>query len=156
MARWRPPNPLVRLSLLLAAILLYLSYNFSGSWGNFALNWRQFESLPASPKITIIAIWNPGEKPASYLPLFFASAKANPLIELLFIEVDTHNSGRCHETIPHGASNIIELCLSLEEYASLHADFLCNLWGCEGNDRVLIMDKLHETIPRDDVCVYNS
>jgi hypothetical protein len=151
MAQWRFP---VFLALLPVATLIYLwsSYNLSDIPA-YLLTSKQ--SPPsASPKITIIAIWNPRGKPASYLPVFFASVKANPLIELLFIEVDKYNVGRCHEPIPHGASNIKELCFSVEEYANLHADFLCNLWGCEGDRRVLIMDKLMNTIPGDDVRIY--
>ena len=54
-------------------------------------------AVPPPPKITIIAIWNPGNKPSSYLPNFFASVQANPSINLLFIVVDKHNVGRCHE-----------------------------------------------------------
>jgi hypothetical protein len=155
MARWQS-RYLAFLLLLPVVTLMYFwgpSYNLSGLLVNSP---PSQQSPTASPKITIIAIWNPRdpEKPASYLPLFFASVKANPLIELLFIEVDKYNVGRCHEPIPHGAPNIKEICFSMEEYSNLHADFLCNHWGCEGDDRVAIMDKLHKTIPGDNVCFY--
>ena len=108
--------------------------------------------MSSVPKITIIAIWNPRETPALYLPEFFASVKANPLINLLFIVVDKQNVGRCHEPIPNGAPNIKEVCFSVEEYWNLHADFLCNHWGCGRDDRVVLMNKLYERYPRDHVC----
>ena len=109
-------------------------------------------AVPPPPKITIIAIWNPGNKPSSYLPNFFASVQANPSINLLFIVVDKHNVGRCHEPVPEGASNINQVCFTVDEYWNLHIDFLCNHWGCKGDDRAVIMAKLLERYPQDHVC----
>jgi hypothetical protein len=133
--------------------LIYLFSSLSDILPVHLFSYNQ-STRPPSPKITIIAIWNPREKPASYLPVFFASVKANPLIELVFIQVDKYNVGRCHESIPHGASNIKDICFSVEEYANLHADFLCNLWGCQEKDRGLVMEKLLNTIPADGVRIY--
>jgi hypothetical protein len=122
--------------------------------GLLPLPFSKKTSFESSPKITIIAIWNPRETQPGYLPNFFASAKANTNIDLLFIVVDKHNTGQCHQPIPHRATNIKEICLSVEEYQNLHADFLCNHWGCDGDDRTILMAKLNERYQGDNASVY--
>lgn len=110
---------------------------------------------PTRPKITIISIWNTGKKPAIYLPNYFASVKGNPLIDLLFVVVDKYEVGRCHVETPDGAPNIKQVCFSVEEYWNLHADFLCKHWECQGDDRAVIIDKLHERYGGDHVCIHS-
>jgi len=159
---WRSPGFLALILLLpTIATLFYFQrslFNLTNLW-QLQEEYEQpssHQAVSSVPKITIIAIWNTKETPAIYLPNFFASVKANPLIDLLFIVVDKRNVGRCHEAIPEGAPNIKEVCFSVKEYWDLHADFLCNHWRCEGDDRVVLIDKLYERFPQDYVCSSDS
>lgn len=109
-----------------------------------------------APKITIIALWSSkgGARPA-YLPNFFASVAANPSVDLLFIKFDKHGKGTdCREMLSDNIPNVREVCLSVEEYWTLHADFLCERWGCSRAQRKLVEDKLWERAGGDFVNSY--
>lgn len=109
-----------------------------------------------APKITIIALWSSkgGPRPI-YLPNFFASVAANPSVDLLFIKFDKHGQGMdCEEKLSSNIPNVREVCLSVEEYWSLHADFLCARWGCSRAQRKLVEGKLLERAGGDFVNSY--
>ena len=109
-----------------------------------------------APKITIIALWSSkgGPRPI-YLPNFFASVAANPSVDLLFIKFDKHGQGMdCEERLSSNIPNVREVCLSVEEYWSLHADFLCARWGCSRAQRKLVEGKLLERAGGDFVNSY--
>ena len=91
----------------------------------------------APPNITIIAIWNPktDSPPHPYLPNFFASVRANPTVHLLFIVFDKFHYG-CAKRISPVEKNIQEICFDTDTYWSLHADFLCEHWGCTAQDKI--------------------
>lgn len=105
-----------------------------------------------APRITIIALWSSRENPVIYLPQFFASVAANPSLDILFIKFDKHNVGGCEEPLAPGISNVREICLSMDEYWDLHANFLCKRWGCNSADRKALMEKMWERAPGDRVC----
>ncbi|KZV70269.1 hypothetical protein PENSPDRAFT_651666 [Peniophora sp. CONT] len=87
---------------------------------------------PPPPLITFIVLWSPDHRTANYLPNFFASVGANPRIEVLLIKFDKYNFGQAvceQERAPH-IKNVREVCVPLEEYYRLHADYLCQEWGC--------------------------
>lgn len=104
------------------------------------------------PRITIIAIWNPkanNPKDPIYLPNFFASVAANPLIELLFIKYDKYEVG-CQTPFAPDLPNVKEICLATDEYWKLHAKFLCDYWrGCSDEEHANVLKKLHERADKD-------
>ncbi|KAF9515859.1 hypothetical protein BS47DRAFT_1341465 [Hydnum rufescens UP504] len=102
-----------------------------------------------APSITIIAVWTRREKPVVYLENFFASVAANPQVDLLFVNYDRHQVG-CDQPLSH-IPNAREICLSNEEYWTLHADFLCNRWKCDEHEREVVLAKLYERAPGDHV-----
>ncbi|KAL0957694.1 hypothetical protein HGRIS_001474 [Hohenbuehelia grisea] len=107
-----------------------------------------------APRLTIIAIGNPGPQNPLYLPNFFASEAANPSIDLLFIKYDKHRVG-CNVPFAAHVPNVREVCLSTEEYWDLHADFLCGHWGgCGEDERKAVVSKLHERAGGDRVNSY--
>lgn len=107
---------------------------------------------PTAPKITIIAIWNPGSSTPLYLPNFFASVAGNPTVDVLFIKDDRHEVG-CNEALAPGIPNVREVCLSSEQYWGLHADFLCERWGgCSEYERETVMSKMFDRRWGDRVC----
>lgn len=105
---------------------------------------------PLPPKLTLIALWSTRARPAIYLPNFFSSVAANPSIDLLFIKFG-HIQGGCHQPMAAGYPNVREVCLSASEYWELHADFLCGQWGCSGDNRTRLLDKLVERAENDRV-----
>lgn len=113
-----------------------------------------YPSVPS--KLTLIALWSTGDRPVMYLPNFFSSVAANPSIELLFIKFDVHNKGGCQKAMAAEYPNIREVCLSVDEYWDLHADFLCSQWGCSSDDRTKLAEKLLERAKTDGVCGYVS
>ncbi|KIP02588.1 hypothetical protein PHLGIDRAFT_287083 [Phlebiopsis gigantea 11061_1 CR5-6] len=97
-----------------------------------------------APKLTIVAIWNPGTSSPLYLPNFFSSVAGNPTIDVLFIKDDRHEVG-CDAPLAPAIPNLREVCLSSEEYWGLHADFLCEQWGgCSEHDRNRVMSKMRD------------
>jgi len=101
-------------------------------------------SLPTRPpNITIIAIWNPktGARPQAYLPNYFASIRANPKIHLLFVVFDKFQYG-CEKPIAPVAENIKEICFDTESYWRLHADYLCQHWGCVAEEEEVLLKTL--------------
>ncbi|KDQ20882.1 hypothetical protein BOTBODRAFT_169589 [Botryobasidium botryosum FD-172 SS1] len=180
MARWRLALPVLAIFLLSAA--LYRSWDAPGDTG--VDHGTRFDELPVrlpvpsptrlypprpplppppppppvlypepAPRITIIAVWTPRGKPPTYLPHFFASAAGNPSLDILFIKVDVNHAG-CHEPLAHGTPNIREVCLSVEEYWKLHADFLCGYWNCSSTDIRAVVSKLRERSSDDRVNSY--
>ena len=95
------------------------------------------------PNITIIAIWNPktNARPQAYLPNYFASIRANPKIHLLFVVFDKFQYG-CDKPIAPIAENIKEICFDIEGYWRLHAEFLCQRWGCLPEEEEVLLQTL--------------
>ncbi|KAJ8521549.1 hypothetical protein ONZ45_g1758 [Pleurotus djamor] len=99
------------------------------------------------PRLTIIAIWVIKEEDPIYLPNFFASIAANPSIDLLFVKYDKRSVGCQRAFAPH-IQNVREICLSAQEYWTLHKDFVCKQWrGCtetQETQETQLMEKLRE------------
>lgn len=110
------------------------------------------QHLTIPSKITLIALWSTNDRPANYLPNFFASVAANPSIDLLFIKFDKYNRVGCEQPMTAEHSNVREVCLTIHEYWDLHAEFLCRHWGCSDDDRNKVFEALIERSPGDVVC----
>lgn len=98
---------------------------------------------PSPPSITIIAIWTIRGRPVAYLDNFFGSVGANPQVDVLFVKYDINEVG-CDQPLSHGIPNVREICLSIDEYWDLHADFLCDRWNCDEHQREVVDTKLRE------------
>ena len=97
-----------------------------------------------APNVTIIALWGTRDaKRAIYLNNFYASVKANPSIDLLLIKFDKYGTGmNCEVPQSTGVPNVREVCLTVDEYWKLHADFLCERWECDAGDKAKVMETL--------------
>jgi hypothetical protein len=101
-----------------------------------------------APRIQLIIIWNDrgGHKKPIYLPSFFASVAANPVLDMLFVRYDGDNITQgCGSPLAPGLANVRELCYGLDEFWEIHVDFLCERWGCNeaqrGLTRELLLDR---------------
>lgn len=105
------------------------------------------------PKIQLIAIWSPGDRPPTYLPNFFASVAANPTVDLLFIEYNRYNRSKEECTRPRapGVPNVREVCLSEHQVWSLHVDFFCEWWRCDNHQRTRVVNTMVERAVSDRV-----
>jgi hypothetical protein len=90
----------------------------------------QYYSPP--PLITFIVLWSPDDRSANYLPNFFASAGANPDIEILLLKFDKYGKGNAACELERAANvpNVREVCVPMDEYYDLHASYMCSVWNC--------------------------
>jgi hypothetical protein len=111
---------------------------------NFVFNNTPFYPFPA-PRIQLIVVWNDrgSNKRPHYLPNFFASVAANPVLDLLFVRYDRDDLGKgCGPPLAPDVKNVRELCFGLRELWDIHAEFLCTEWGCSGEQRKQTLDLL--------------
>jgi hypothetical protein len=74
-------------------------------------------------RITLVVVWAGLTKPA-YLSMFLRSVEANSeRVDLVFVAKQDPESGKCVD-LGKVERNIVEACLSNEEYWSLHVDYL--------------------------------
>lgn len=109
---------------------------------------------PSSPpRIQLIAIWSPGNKPPIYFPNFFASVAANPSIDLLLVKYNRYNRSydECTSLRAAGIPNVREICLSTDEFHDLHLDFFCGRWSCNEDERKQVRAKMLKRAERDRV-----
>ncbi|VDB89131.1 unnamed protein product [Peniophora sp. CBMAI 1063] len=115
------------------------------------------EEPPASskqiPRMTLIVLWSPQDRDDSYLPNFFASAGANPSLDVLLIKFDKYGLGAEHCEVPRAAHvpNVREVCVDMEEYWDLHIDWLCAEWGCDARMREMAREVMVRRLPADRV-----
>lgn len=92
-----PSRYLLLATTLLLSIYLLYSYVLHVADDILIISDKQdphSDSQQKQPKITIIAIWDSrSDETPIYLPYFFYSVKANPEVDLLFIQVDKLNAG---------------------------------------------------------------
>ncbi|KZV70286.1 hypothetical protein PENSPDRAFT_685664 [Peniophora sp. CONT] len=110
-------------------------------------------SSTPTPRMTLIVLWSPQDRDASYLPNFFASAGANPSIDVLLIKFDKYGLGAeyCEAPQAAGVLNVREVCVDMEEYWDLHIDWLCAEWGCDARMREMAREVMVRRLPADRV-----
>ncbi|KAI0033850.1 hypothetical protein K488DRAFT_84587 [Vararia minispora EC-137] len=86
----------------------------------------------APPRLTLIVLWSPQDREHNYLPNFFASAAANPTIDILLIKFDKYGVGgdECNRPRSPDVANVREVCVDMDEYWDLHVNYLCQHWKC--------------------------
>ena len=106
-----------------------------------------------TPRMTLIVLWSPQDRDDSYLPNFFASAGANPSLDVLLIKFDKYDLGANHCETPRaaGVPNVREVCVDMDEYWDLHIDWLCAEWGCDARMRETARDVMVRRLPADRV-----
>ncbi|VDB89105.1 unnamed protein product [Peniophora sp. CBMAI 1063] len=93
-----------------------------------------------APALTLIVLWYPPAIPdtrTELLPNFLASAAANPSVDVLILKFDKDNVGSACDPLATAveAPNVREVCLEMEEYYTLHVDYLCGQWRCDDAQR---------------------
>lgn len=115
---------------------------------------KQFDDLILRPadrsreRVTLVSVFG-GNKPATYLPMFFQTVGQNSgKVDLLFVNVDQGEGcmDLSYVTDPKSLTympNIKVLCLSELENDKYYEDFICNGWGgCNADTREKVKNHL--------------